>query len=142
MAAPRAKLWNDNDYDYENFYQGEKFVIPAKKFIEGDLYQMSEMKGIYKQATWLDDIAKIQDPKTFSRLRLEVLTKEAAEVGFRCMKCKTPCPSEKTLALHMEEAHPNAPKLESVDDIPQATHREAFTQDSPTAKTRASGKHA
>lgn len=143
MATQKARLWNDNEYDYENFYQGEKFVIPAKKFIEGDVFQMSEMKGIYKQAQWLDDVAKIQDPKSFSKLRIELLGdgKPTADAGFRCMKCKAPCPSEKTLALHMEEAHAGAAKLENVDEMPVATMKESFTTETPsTGKSRARGQ--
>lgn len=140
MASNRARLHNDNDHDYENYFKGEKVVIKAKSFIDGDLFEMTELKGTYLPPIWKDDVAMIQDPKSFSMLRLERLTDGpvSVDVGFKCMKCKISLPSEKTLACHLDEAHGETEKL-VIEDIDKDIHAKMAKDKAAKNSTKQAG---
>ena len=140
MAANRAKLWNDNVHDYKNIFKGETVTIKAGGFIEGDLFDLNELRGTYLPPIWKDDVAMIQDPKSYSMLRLERLDPNiSVEVGYKCMSCKLSLPSEKTLAVHLEEAHSGSEKLviDEVDkDIQAKLHKDKAAKESAAKNAR------
>jgi hypothetical protein len=72
---PMAKLWNDNDYIYEEKFKGVSYVIEPHGYVEIDADEGLMLLGTYKPIKKTGQ--GTDDPRSFKKLRLEAPEVEA-----------------------------------------------------------------
>jgi len=104
-----TKVWNDNEFPYDELFQGEKIHIPPHSFIEMDQDKAVIFKGTFKQPI-MD--SGVQDPTSFKMIRLEkpaasleAKEKELKQKVYVCMACNKEYQSKSTLSRHIKESH-------------------------------------
>lgn len=66
---PLCKVWNDNDYLYEEKFKGDHYVIEPKGFIEMDFDEAHQFLGTFKAMIKRGD--GTIDPRSYKKLRIE-----------------------------------------------------------------------
>lgn len=107
---PRARVWNDNSYPYQEVFKGEKIYIPAKSYIEMDEDEAHQFRGTYSPPKL--NVDGVHLPEGFKIIRVERLSGEAVVAPkideLQCLACKykgsNPADLEEHLKTHKSQA--------------------------------------
>lgn len=112
-----VKVWNDSDHDHKELFKGEEVKIPAKSFIEMELFEAHDFKGQYFPVFL--DAGGQQTEESKKRIRIERLDESAKEENpmlHLCNVCKHKSPSPEELAAHIKVRHADLETL-SLPDV-------------------------
>lgn len=105
----KAKVYNDNKYEYRENFKGEMIVIAPGNFVEMDFEDAIEFKSAFPNVIKPDfDGAGNQKPETFKMIRVEkgdYGEPAAAEEKFTCPQCGDELATEEALDRHIDKNH-------------------------------------
>jgi hypothetical protein len=114
----KAKVFNDNIFEYKERFKGDQIVIPAKGYIEMQYEEAMEFKSTFSPIV-LDADGR---PKAegFKMIRVEPIgdpTKAKSKLDEnKCHACGKVLESQAALAAHILEVHPESLSTDSRDE--------------------------
>tara|TARA_R110000868_G_scaffold62962_3_gene189966 strand:- start:19733 stop:20128 length:396 start_codon:yes stop_codon:yes gene_type:complete len=114
----KAKVWNDNDYVYKEYFKGDNIVIPPKSFIEMDYDEAVMFRGTFNSI--VRDADGQPKRESYKMIRIEK-PQGADEVQTKvdpnkCIACGKGFSNQGALAQHVFDEHPESMASESRDE--------------------------